>query len=55
VGQSYLVRLQGLLLRPVRHESLESGGEPAGANGRSVGPEELPSIVVDDGHQLPDR
>ncbi|OEL35322.1 E3 ubiquitin-protein ligase SIS3 [Dichanthelium oligosanthes] len=54
-GQSYLVRLQGLLLRPVRHESMESGGEPAVANSSSVGPEELPSIVVDDGHQLPDR
>nr|CAB3483357.1 unnamed protein product [Digitaria exilis] len=48
-GQSYLVRLQDLLLRPVRHESVYSGGEPA------VAPEELPSIVVDDGHQLPDR
>ncbi|PAN30555.1 hypothetical protein PAHAL_5G293300 [Panicum hallii] len=55
-GQSYLVRLQGLLLRPVRHESMESsGGEPAVANSSSVGPEELASIVVDDGHQLPDR
>ncbi|CAD6231270.1 unnamed protein product [Miscanthus lutarioriparius] len=54
-GQSYLVRLQGLLLRPVRHESVESDGEPAVANSRLVGPEELPSIVVDDGHQLLDR
>jgi len=54
-GQSYLVRLQGLLLRPVRHESVESDGEPAVANSRLVGTEELPSIVVDDGHQLPDR
>nr|CAB3473249.1 unnamed protein product [Digitaria exilis] len=50
-GQSYL----GLLLRPVRHESVESQGEPAVANSSSVGPEELSSIVVDDGHQLPDR
>jgi E3 ubiquitin-protein ligase SIS3 len=53
-GQSYRVRLQGLLLRPVRHESMESVGEPAVPNS-SVGPEELPSIVIDDGHQLLDR
>ncbi|WVZ84044.1 hypothetical protein U9M48_031121 [Paspalum notatum var. saurae] len=54
-GQSYLVRLQGLLLRPVQHESVESGVELAVANSSLVGPEELPSIVVDDAHQLPDR
>lgn len=53
-GQSYLVRLQGLLHRPVRHESVESVDEPAVSNG-SVGPEELPRIVIDNGHQLPDR
>uniref|UniRef100_A0A0D9WCQ4 RING-type domain-containing protein n=1 Tax=Leersia perrieri TaxID=77586 RepID=A0A0D9WCQ4_9ORYZ len=64
-GQSYLLRLQGLLMRPVvRHSgdemtSAENGTSHATvvvptATGAIV-ESELPRIVVDDGHQLPDR
>ncbi|EEC78506.1 hypothetical protein OsI_18434 [Oryza sativa Indica Group] len=65
-GQSYLLRLQGLLLRQVvvRHggsDDMASAGAlhvaaavtaPATTGGVES---ELPSIVVDGGHQLPDR